>query len=693
MKEQINPSNKIVAVASIARLADGDSRHTQPSLAVAENIPTTMGVMRRNSTTAVHSADAKARDHKSPTLHVNDLHAHVNEATLYDVLRTVGPITSIRVCRDRMTGRSLGYGYITFGTVEDAEQALATMNYFNGVETFGKPLRLMWHMRDGSWWRHGESNIFVRGLAKKIDSEALHNTFLQFGEIWSCKVATDGVGKSLRYGYVHFIEVSAARAAIATMDGKELEGRKVEVSAFKRRQEREAAGHHGRVFTNVYVKHLNEEQCSEGALRSLFEAYGPITSVFVPRHTDGTAKRFAFVNFASAEMAVRAVSEMHGRALSGVECNDSARAASEGSRAAQNRGDDANVECKLLYVCRAQSKSERESALRKKFARIRRQQAERREGRSVYVKHLSAEVDTQVLRAHFATMGGITSCAVKRDARGLSRGFGFVGFATKAEARKAVKQMNRAILCSKQLYVAIAERKEVRRAYVRKQRNEIVPERMASAAAVAGTAGGSANISMTPTIFPPGEMHAQTTSYSPDTQVSDLAPIAVQTPGFPHLHGPGTSPSPSSSPSPSPSPPAIASLPQTPPPTAPSASIIAQNLEPLTLDMLTAAASPVQRNDIVGVRLYPRVAAVVRTFTETIKGKITGMLLELDNTELLHLLQTEDALAERVHEAEEALSEQAKSTANADASEETKCANSAQTTKGAQPDRADNPTM
>ena len=42
----------------------------------------------------------------------------------------------------------------------------------------------------------------------------------------------------------------------------------------------------------------------------------------------------------------------------------------------------------------------------------------------------------------------------------------------------------------------------------------------------------------------------------------------------------------------------------------------------------------------VGERLYPLIQAV----QPTLAGKITGMLLEIDNSELLHMLETPESL-------------------------------------------------
>ena len=41
----------------------------------------------------------------------------------------IGPIASIRVCRDAVTRRSLGYAYVNFHNMVDAERALDTLNY------------------------------------------------------------------------------------------------------------------------------------------------------------------------------------------------------------------------------------------------------------------------------------------------------------------------------------------------------------------------------------------------------------------------------------------------------------------------------------------------------------------------------------------------------------------------------------
>jgi len=66
---------------------------------------------------------------------------------------------------------------------------------------------------------------------------------------------------------------------------------------------------------------------------------------------------------------------------------------------------------------------------------------------------------------------------------------------------------------------------------------------------------------------------------------------------------------------------------------------------------MLANADPEQQKQILGERLFP----LVQSLQPELAGKITGMLLEMDNSEVLLLLDNQEALENKVDEAIEVL--------------------------------------
>ncbi|XP_045913303.1 embryonic polyadenylate-binding protein A-like isoform X1 [Micropterus dolomieu] len=655
------------------------------------------------------------------SLYVGDLHPDVTEAMLYQKFSPAGPIMSIRVCRDIITRRSLGYAYINFQQPADAECALDTMNY-DVIK--GRPIRIMWSQRDPGLRKSGVGNIFIKNMDESIDNKALYDTFSAFGNILSCKVVCDEKG-SKGYGFVHFETHEAANRAIDTMNGMLLNDRKVGgtgnqlepgfvnpkahflgekcqlslisfVGHFKSRKEREVEfGTKAMKFTNVYIKNFGEDYTDE-KLKEVFSVFGRTLSVRVMKDERGRSRGFGFVNYANHEDAQKAVDEMNGKDING----------------------------KIIYVGRAQKRLERQGELKRKFDQIKQDRIQRYQGVNLYVKNLDDSIDDERLRKEFAPYGTITSAKIGRHFSILmahkvkspsafclqafrfqvmtdgsqSKGFGFVCFSSPEEATKAVTEMNGRIVATKPLYVALAQRREERKAILTNKYMQRLATLRSMTSPIIDSYQQAGYYMTVPQ--PP------TRSFYNHNAVSNMRPVPRWTGQPPRLQGPyttqfvgssvprrGTNPIATVRQASTQAPRIISSTQKTnnigtqtvggrtdmpggtrssqykyasavrnvqqvitiPAPMTRMQVVPApmmeqlvhiQAQEPLTASML-AAAPLMDQKQLLGERLYP----LIHALHPNLAGKITGMLLEIDNTELLHMLDSPESLQSKVDEA------------------------------------------
>ena len=436
--------------------------------------------------TPTSAAPGSTNQPHSASLYVGELDPAVTEAMLFELFSSMGQVASIRVCRDAVTRRSLGYAYVNYNNTADGEHALEELNY---TVIKGRPCRIMWSQRDPALRKTGQGNVFIKNLDTAIDNKALHDTFAAFGNILSCKVAQDEFGNSKGYGFVHYETGEAATQAIKHVNGMLLNEKKVFVGHHVARKDRESKFEEMKAnFTNIYVKNL-ESEVTDDEFRALFEKYGEVTSASITRDPEtGKSKGFGFVNYVKHEDASTAVEALNDKDFKG-----------------QN-----------LYVGRAQKKHEREEELRKQHEAARVEKASKYTGVNLYVKNLHDDIDDEKLREIFSSSGTITSAKVMRDfgnesdpgdketdkenkkssdkegsaeesesksedkeetskketskptrkTLGKSKGFGFVCFSNADEATKAVTELNGRMVNDKPLYVALAQRKDVRKSQV-----------------------------------------------------------------------------------------------------------------------------------------------------------------------------------------------------------------------------------
>jgi len=564
----------------------------------------------------------------SASLYVGDLSPEVTEALLFEIFNPIGAVSSIRVCRDSTTRRSLGYAYVNFLNATDAERALDTLNF---VTIKGRPCRIMWSHRDPSVRKNPHANIFIKNLDKTIDNKEFYDTFSQFGNILSCKVATDYSGASRGYGFVHYQEEADALKAITEVNDKILKGKKVTVCKFERRQDRPTTGSR---FTNLYFKDVPEEW-DEKRIRDIFDQFGQITS-FALRADPKLRRGYGFVNYNTPEEAETAVEQ--GRLVS-------------------------VGENKFLYVDRFQSRGERQARLERDFnEKVR----DKTRNSNLFVKNLDDQLDSAKLKELFSVFGPITSCVIMTDGKTppVSRGFGFVCFENPDDATKALNEMNSKIVGAKPIYVNRAQRKDERRQQLETQFQANVARMQTMQPVFYGAPHQHMNMGMgQPVMYPPQMMNRR----MPAAQMRGTYPpqYGAPQPGGPQQpmqrprNAPGVPRAAPSNPRGGPSGQQKFRQQQQPgnPQRYPREMIPAHPALPhgAAIGELTShalvSASPEMQKQMLGERLFP----MVQKEQPEQAGKITGMILEMEVSEILSLLDNPSDLHLKVAEAVEVL--------------------------------------
>ncbi|KAJ6337813.1 hypothetical protein OIU76_007486 [Salix suchowensis] len=312
---------------------------------------------------------------------------------------------------------------------------------------------------------------------------------------------------------------------------------------------------------------------------------------------------------------------------------------------------------------------------------------------NLYIKNLDDSINDEKLKELFSDFGTITSCKVMRDPSGISRGSGFVAFSTPEEASRALAEMNGKLVVSKPLYVAPAQRKEERRARLQAQFTQMRPVAMAPSVAprmqmyppgapglgqqflygqgppaMIPQAGFGYQQQLVPGMRPGGAPMPNFFCASCSAGSARLAPWRA-TWRWPCSTDPAASPSHAATDASQGRfyryPPGR-NMPDVPMPGAgggmlsvpydmgamPVRDAAAGQPVPITaLATALANATSEQQRTMLGESLYP----LVDQLEHDSAAKVTGMLLEMDQTEVLHLLESPEALKAKVAEAMEVL--------------------------------------
>ncbi|XP_066142901.1 embryonic polyadenylate-binding protein-like isoform X3 [Euwallacea fornicatus] len=489
-------------------------------------------------------------------------------------------------------------------------------------------------------------SLYVGDLHPDVTEAMLYDKFSSAGQVLSLRICRDFRTKqSLSYGYVNFNSPRDAETALDTMNFDHLKGKPIRIMWCQRDPSLRKSG-----VGNVFIKNL-DKNIDNKAMYDTFSAFGSILSCKVALDEDGYSKGYGFVHFESEDIANRAIEKFGTVTSSMVARNQDGTSkgfgfvAFEDANSAEKAAREMNgkeYDNRTLYVGRAQKKSERMNELRKKYEQQRMERFNKFQGLNLYIKNLDDSFTDDKLKAEFECFGKITSAKVMTE-NGRSRGFGFVCFSATEEANKAIHNMNAKIVGTKPLYVALAQRKEARRAFLTSQ---YVARAHAARQQGLQLPGGP------PFLLP---------AVAQGPRIFGPAPALRAAPRWPSLQ-PLSRPNGASFELP-----LLGAAPFRAPSRPASIRVHARPITGVTVhtarpnskyttrhgpetfiaDSRIVHAAPQEQKQLLGEQLF----RIVEKLHPELAGKITGMLLEIDNSELVHMIKNQESLMAKVEEA------------------------------------------
>ncbi|XP_077356090.1 ELAV-like protein 2 isoform X8 [Festucalex cinctus] len=141
---------------------------------------------------------------------VNYLPQNMAQEELKSLFGSIGEIESCKLVRDKITGQSLGYGFVNYVEPKDAEKAINTLN---GLRLQTKTIKVSYARPSSASIR--DANLYVSGLPKTMTQTELEQLFSQYGRIITSRILVDQVtGLSRGVGFIRFDRRVEAEEAI-----------------------------------------------------------------------------------------------------------------------------------------------------------------------------------------------------------------------------------------------------------------------------------------------------------------------------------------------------------------------------------------------------------------------------------------------------------------------------------------------
>ncbi|XP_038108675.1 ELAV-like protein 3 isoform X2 [Culex quinquefasciatus] len=184
--------------------------------------------MMTNGIAETQQQNGGSQEDSKTNLIVNYLPQQMTQEEIRSLFSSIGEVESCKLIRDKVTGQSLGYGFVNYQRAEDASKAINTLN---GLRLQNKQIKVSF-ARPSSEAIKG-ANLYVSGLPKNMLQSDLESLFSPYGRIITSRILCDNItarqyasasgevspGLSKGVGFIRFDQRTEAEKAIKELNG------------------------------------------------------------------------------------------------------------------------------------------------------------------------------------------------------------------------------------------------------------------------------------------------------------------------------------------------------------------------------------------------------------------------------------------------------------------------------------------
>uniref|UniRef100_A0A8C9JG17 RNA-binding protein 39 n=1 Tax=Panthera tigris altaica TaxID=74533 RepID=A0A8C9JG17_PANTA len=247
-------------------------------------------------------------------LYVGSLHFNITEDMLRGIFEPFGRIESIQLMMDSETGRSKGYGFITFSDSECAKKALEQLN---GFELAGRPMKV----------GHVTERTDASSASSFLDSDELERTGIDLGTTGRLQLMArlaEGTGLQIPPAAQQALQMSGSLAfgAVAefsfVIDLQTRLSQQTEASAFSAAASVQPLATQCFQLSNMFNPQTEEEVGWDTEIKDdVIEEcnkHGGVIHIYVDKNS---AQGNVYVKCPSIAAAIAAVNALHGRWFAG----------------------------------------------------------------------------------------------------------------------------------------------------------------------------------------------------------------------------------------------------------------------------------------------------------------------------------------------------------------------------------------